>query len=70
MPPTEHRSLRGVSWAGLGVLAEKIRHPDGKVHLWNEHLARDVERLRASVAVADDVRLRLIGRRDQRSHNS
>lgn len=53
-----------------GVLGEKIRHPDGKVHLWNEHLARDVERLRASIASTDDARLRLIGRRDQRSHNS
>jgi formate dehydrogenase len=53
-----------------GVLAEKIRHPDGKVHLWNEYLERDVARLRASVASSVDMRLRLIGRRDQRSHNS
>jgi len=53
-----------------GVLAEKIRHPDGKVHLWNEHLACDVARLRASIGATNDPRLRLIGRRDQRSHNS
>ena len=53
-----------------GVLAAKIRHPDGKVHLWNEHLERDVKRLRASIGEGGDSRLRLIGRRDQRSHNS
>jgi len=53
-----------------GVLAEKVRHHDGKVHLWNEHLERDMARLRESEPAAGDAQLVLIGRRDQRSHNS
>lgn len=55
-----------------GVLARKLRTPDGKVHLWNAHLAHEVERLRGAVDGDDDARfpLRLIGRRDIRSNNS
>lgn len=52
------------------VLAEKVRHPDGKVHLWNEYLERDMARLRESRPAGSDGQLVLIGRRDQRSHNS
>lgn len=54
-----------------GVLREKIRHPDGRIQLWNAHLERDLERLRERLARFEDgTALRLIGRRDQRSHNS
>ncbi len=55
-----------------GVLGDKVRHPDRKVHLWNEHLQRDLERLHATLTQQGtaDLPLRLIGRRDQRSHNS
>jgi anaerobic selenocysteine-containing dehydrogenase len=55
-----------------GVLEQKLRHPDRKVHLWNEHLQRDLERLRAPMLppAPTDTTLQLIGRRDQRSHNS
>jgi formate dehydrogenase len=54
-----------------GVLREKVRHPDGKIQLWNAHLERDLERLRTRLARGENGdTLRLIGRRDQRSHNS
>ncbi|MBI5505439.1 MAG: molybdopterin-dependent oxidoreductase [Deltaproteobacteria bacterium] len=61
-----------------GDLAGKIRHPGGKVQLWNEHLERDLERLHATIVVSPARSdgaphrrpLQLIGRRDPRSHNS
>jgi anaerobic selenocysteine-containing dehydrogenase len=55
-----------------GVLARRLRTPDRKVHLWNELLGSEIERLERSTAVPDDPAypLRLIGRRDLRSNNS
>jgi formate dehydrogenase len=54
-----------------GGLRKKIRHRDGKIELWNEHLERDLGRLKDRLAEpANGTPLRMIGRRDQRSHNS
>jgi anaerobic selenocysteine-containing dehydrogenase len=54
-----------------GVLREKIRHAGGKIRLRNEHLEAELRRLSARTAQGrGDGWLQLIGRRDQRSHNS
>ncbi len=56
-----------------GILAEKLRTPDRRIHLWDDRLAVELEPVRALLdAPAGDgaYPLRLIGRRDPRSHNS
>jgi formate dehydrogenase len=55
-----------------GILHEKLLTDDKRVHLRNEHVAREAERLLRDPLTADDPEfpLRLIGRRDNRSNNS
>jgi formate dehydrogenase len=57
-----------------GVLAEKLRTPDRRVRLWDDVLAVELEPVRALLDGPDGADagypLRLIGRRDPRSHNS
>jgi anaerobic selenocysteine-containing dehydrogenase len=53
-----------------GVLPEKIRHPDGRIHLDPPQIRSELERL-ATINGADPAYpLRLIGLRELRSHNS
>lgn len=54
-----------------GVLAERIRTPDAKIHLWSQVIENEVERLVDWQAKAFSGRApRLVGRRDHRSMNS
>ncbi len=54
-----------------GILEEKLRMPDRKVHLRNAELDGELARLRATPAADDPAYpFRLIGRRDPRSNNS
>jgi anaerobic selenocysteine-containing dehydrogenase len=55
-----------------GVLAEKVRHPDGRVRLDPPEILGELRRLRETGDEADDdaFPLRLIGMRELRSHNS
>ncbi len=55
-----------------GVLAQKLRTDDGKIHLWNTQLEGELARLGSETSRPDDPAypFRLIGRRDGRSHNS
>jgi formate dehydrogenase len=54
-----------------GVLAEKIRHPDGRVRLDAPPILGELRRLGADAAGEDAAfPLRLIGMRELRSHNS
>ena len=74
----------GLSWAGLatdhphglviadrqkvGVLAEKISHPNGRIPLVHPEIAIEIDRLEA--AEDPEFPLRLIGLREARTHNS
>jgi len=54
-----------------GILAEKLRTADRKIHLVDPEIAGDLERLRPGAGAGDPrYPLRLIGRRDTRSNNS
>jgi formate dehydrogenase len=54
-----------------GVLKRKVQHRDRRVHLFHADLAAEIERLQATPAATDpEYPLRLIGRRETRSHNS
>ncbi|MBI5107040.1 MAG: molybdopterin-dependent oxidoreductase, partial [Solirubrobacterales bacterium] len=54
-----------------GVLREKLRHRDGRVHLDPAPIRAEVDRLAAEPAAGDEAfPLRLIGLRELRSHNS
>ena len=53
-----------------GVLDQKLRHKDKKVHLDEPAIEREIERLGGAAEVSDDFPLRLIGMRELRSHNS
>jgi formate dehydrogenase len=65
----------GVRVGGIhtGVLGEKLRTADRRIHLWNDALEAELRRLRASLdrnGHAVRYPFKLIGRRDARSHNS
>lgn len=45
---------------------EKIAHADGRIHLWDDMVAAELDRL---VAAAPVEGLKLLSRRDMRSHN-
>jgi len=54
-----------------GILREKLMTPDKRIHLKNEHIAREAERILAEgTSTTSDFPLQLIGRRDMRSNNS
>jgi formate dehydrogenase len=54
-----------------GILGERLRTPDGKVHLHHPEIAGEFARLRTLPPAADPAYpFRLIGRRDPRSNNS
>ena len=53
-----------------GVLARKVRHPEGRVQLFHADLVAEVDRLQVPRDADPDFPLRLIGRRETRSHNS
>ena len=53
-----------------GVLARKVRHKGKRVQLFHADLVAEVARLQTPADVDRDFPLRLIGRRETRSHNS
>ncbi|MGI8663397.1 MAG: molybdopterin-dependent oxidoreductase [Acidimicrobiales bacterium] len=53
-----------------GVLRRKVKHKDRKVHLAHPEMEAELERLLAAPAMDEQFPLRLIGRRESRSHNS
>ncbi|MFN8130724.1 MAG: molybdopterin-dependent oxidoreductase [Solirubrobacteraceae bacterium] len=53
-----------------GVLPDKLRHPDGRVHLDPAAILAELARLGAANGADPDFPLRLIGLRELRSHNS
>jgi anaerobic selenocysteine-containing dehydrogenase len=53
-----------------GVLSEKVRNKDGRVHLAPEAIVAEVARLSAANGADPTFPLRLIGLRELRSHNS
>jgi formate dehydrogenase len=53
-----------------GVIEEKLRHKDKRVHLDEPAIEREIERLGGATEVKSDFPLRLIGMRELRSHNS
>lgn len=67
------RAERGIVLAehpAVGLLRRKVKHRDGRVHLFHPEIGGEVQRLLASPAADPDFPLRLIGRREFRSHNS
>jgi formate dehydrogenase len=60
------------SHIATGVLGEKVRHGDGRIHLDPAPIRAEVDRLAAAAAIEEpgDYPLRLIGLRELRSHNS
>lgn len=54
----------------VGLLRRKVKHRDRRVHLFHPEIGGEVDRLLASPAADPDFPLRLIGRREFRSHNS
>jgi formate dehydrogenase len=53
-----------------GVLEEKLRHRDKRVHLGDAAITSELERLRSANGASAEFPLRLIGLRELRSHNS
>jgi anaerobic selenocysteine-containing dehydrogenase len=55
-----------------GILAEKLRTADRRIHLRHPEVVGDLKRLEGALAAGDDPAypFRLIGRRDTRSNNS
>jgi len=53
-----------------GVAGKRIRHRDRRVHLGDPRIAAELQRLLATPPDGDEYPLRLIGRREVRSHNS
>src|SRR6266516_3603786 len=53
-----------------GVLAHKLRHGDGRVHLHESAIASELGRLGSANGDSADFPLKLIGLRELRSHNS
>jgi formate dehydrogenase len=53
-----------------GVLARKVRHRDRRVQVFHPDLVSEVDRLHAAPEADTRYPLRLIGRRETRSHNS
>jgi formate dehydrogenase len=53
-----------------GVLAKKVRHRDGRVHLDDPAIASELERLAGLNGDPREFPLKLIGMRELRSHNS
>jgi anaerobic selenocysteine-containing dehydrogenase len=67
------RSPHGVVLAdhiATDVLADRLRHPDKRVHVGDQEALTEIERLAASNGASPDFPLRLIGLRELRSHNS
>jgi anaerobic selenocysteine-containing dehydrogenase len=53
-----------------GVLGEKLRHADRRVHLGDAAIVSELARLRSANGASAEFPLRLIGMRELRSHNS
>jgi anaerobic selenocysteine-containing dehydrogenase len=53
-----------------GVLGDRVKHRDRRVHLDDERIERELQRLLDSPAPPADLPLLMIGRREVRSHNS
>lgn len=67
------RAERGIVLADhprVGLLRRKVKHRDRRVHLFAPQIGDEVDRLLASPDQDPDFPLRLIGRREFRSHNS
>jgi formate dehydrogenase len=53
-----------------GVLSDKVRHRDGRVHLAPSEITSELDRLQSANGADPDFPLLLIGMRELRSHNS
>jgi len=53
-----------------GVLGKRIKHRDRRVHLGDDRIAAELNRLLDAPAATSDYPLLMIGRREVRSHNS
>ncbi len=53
-----------------GVLGQRVQHEDRLVHLDDPRIAAELDRLAATPSADPDFPLRMIGRREVRSHNS
>jgi formate dehydrogenase len=68
-----HAAPHGIVLAqhpATGVLDRKVRHRDRRVQLFHPDLVAEVDRLRDALTDDPNYPLRLIGRRETRSHNS
>jgi len=58
-------------YPATGVLRRKVQHRDHRVHVFHREIGTEIDRLRAAPSAIDpEYPLRLIGRRETRSHNS